>query len=76
VHAGKWEFEQNIDSRNLKGRKHTIGSDVDGKFIIIALKEVISENIVCFRLSRVRFQWWALMNTVMNLQVTRDAEVC
>jgi hypothetical protein len=51
-----------------------IGSDVDEKFIIIALKEVLSENVFCIRVPRVRFQWRALVNTVMNLQVTRDAE--
>jgi hypothetical protein len=37
-----------------------IDPGIDDRFIIIALKEVLSENVVCIRLSLVRIQWTAV----------------
>jgi hypothetical protein len=62
---------QDVVTRNAKGRHHTTNSGIDEKCIVISLKEIyVIMFVACNRLPQVRFQWRALMNTVLNLQLT------
>jgi hypothetical protein len=48
---------------NLKGKDHSENS------VITALREVGWEDVGWMHLAQDRDKWWALVNTVMNIQV-------
>jgi hypothetical protein len=57
-------------SENLKGRDFSEDLGVDGKISIrMDLREIGWEFIEWMYLVQDREQWWALLNTVMNLRV-------
>jgi hypothetical protein len=62
-------------AENLKGRNHSEDTDVDGKIILEWILGKYGWKIVdCTHLIHDRPQWRDLVNTVMNLRLTKKAE--
>jgi hypothetical protein len=56
--------------QNLKERYYLGKTKVDRKIILkCILKEILYEDVNWVHLAQVRVQWWAPVNTVMNIRV-------
>jgi hypothetical protein len=55
-----------LGSEDLKRRDHSKDLDVDGR---IDLREIVWEVVDLAYRTQDRGKWWALVNTVINLQV-------